>query len=78
MGTSMCIAIKNFNHPQVSSSCVTFQELMGHDSLLLRTYLQVGNEILTHKNNAVTGTMEKRRELTKQNEGEVGNDVMVF
>ena len=78
MGTSMCIGIKHFHHPNIASSCVMFQELLGHDSLLLRTYLQIGNEILTYKNNAVTGPMDKRRELTKQNEAEVGKEKFII
>ena len=34
--------------------------------------LQVGNLILTHRNNAVTGPMDKRREMIKQNEADIG------
>lgn len=51
---------------------VILQELLGHDSSLLRTYIHVGNEILSHRNNAVTGTMDKKREQLKKNEQYVG------
>ena len=34
--------------------------------------LQVGNLIVNHRNNAVTGPMDKRREMVKQNETDTG------
>ena len=40
--------------------------------------LQVGNLILTHRNNAVTGPMDKRREMIKQNEADIGMYLGIF
>ncbi|KAL4227664.1 Spastic paraplegia 11 (autosomal recessive) [Mactra antiquata] len=71
IGTSLWYGIKYFYNTQISSACVVFQELLGHNSLLLRTYIQVGTEILSYRNHAVTGTMDKRREQMKNNEHDV-------
>ena len=64
--------MKHLHNSQIASSCVVFQELVGHDSLLLRMYVHAGNDVLQHRNNAVTGTVDKRREQLKRNEQEVG------
>ncbi|KAH3730075.1 spatacsin-like isoform X1 [Dreissena polymorpha] len=71
IGTSLWIGLRHFHNAQVATACVAFQELLGHDSLLLRTYIQAGNDILAYRHNAVTGTLEKRREQLKKNEQEV-------
>ncbi|XP_053405680.1 spatacsin-like isoform X2 [Mercenaria mercenaria] len=71
IGTSLWIGVKHFHNPQISSSCVIFQELLGHDSLMLRLYIHVGCKILAYRNQAVTGTMDKRREQVKRNEHDV-------
>lgn len=72
IGTSLWIGVKHFHNSQISSSCVMFQELLGHDSLILRLYIHVGCKILAYRNQAVTGTMDKRREQVKRNEQDVG------
>ena len=38
----------------------------------------MGNEILKYRNNAVTGTMDKRREALKKNELYVGKSEFEF
>ncbi|KAK3606037.1 hypothetical protein CHS0354_025081 [Potamilus streckersoni] len=70
VGTSLWMGVKHLHHPDISSACVVFQELLGYESLMLRTYLQVGTEIQAHKNSAVMGQFEKRREQIKMNEKE--------
>jgi hypothetical protein len=48
-------------------------EMLGQDTCLLRTYLQVGNEILSDLNSNLTGSIlvDKGRELSQKNE--IGN-----
>ncbi|KAL3867490.1 hypothetical protein ACJMK2_044692 [Sinanodonta woodiana] len=70
VGTSLWMGVKYLHHPDISSACVVFQELLGYESLMLRTYLQVGTEIQAHKNSAMMGQLEKRREQIKMNEKE--------
>ncbi|KAJ8304149.1 hypothetical protein KUTeg_017732 [Tegillarca granosa] len=71
--TALWIGVRNFHVSQVSCACVVFTELLGQDSVLLRTHLQVGQEILIHLNQSIRGTGEKRKENIKRNEEQIIN-----
>lgn len=47
-------------------------EMLGQDTCILRTYLQVGNEILSDLNSNVTGNVDKRKELVQKNDNDIG------
>jgi hypothetical protein len=53
-------------------------EMLGQDTCLLRTYLQVGNEILSDLNSNLTGSIlvDKGRELSQKNE--IGNFTLIW
>lgn len=51
-------------------------EMLGQDTCLLRTYLQVGNEILSDLNSNLTGTVDKGKEMGQKNE--IGNFTLTF
>jgi len=53
-------------------------EMLGQDTCLLRTYLQVGNEILSDINSNLTGSIpvDKGRELSQKNE--IGNFTLIW
>ncbi|XP_046556417.1 spatacsin-like [Haliotis rubra] len=70
-GVALWMAVKNFTSAEITSACVTFVEMIDQDSLPLRTYIQVGVEILAYKNNGIMGTIDKRKELMHTNEEEV-------
>ncbi|CAC5394702.1 SPG11 [Mytilus coruscus] len=69
--TALWIGVKNFSNTQVASTCVVFMEMLGQDTCILRTYLQVGNEILSDLNSNVTGNVDKRKELVQKNENDI-------
>ena len=52
--------------------------MLGQDTCLLRTYLQVGNEILSDLNSNLTGSIpvDKGRELSQKNE--IGNFTLIW
>ncbi|XP_033750087.1 spatacsin-like isoform X2 [Pecten maximus] len=72
-GTALWIGIKNFHNPQISCACVVFTEMLGQNSLLIRTYLQVGQEILLHLNSCLTGNIDRRKEQVRHNEAEIAS-----
>jgi hypothetical protein len=53
-------------------------EMLGQDTCLLRTYLQLGNEILSDLNSNLTGSIpvDKGRELSQKNE--IGNFTLIW
>ncbi|XP_076102993.1 spatacsin-like isoform X1 [Mytilus galloprovincialis] len=69
--TALWIGVKNFSNTQVASTCVVFMEMLGQDTCILRTYLQVGNEILSDLNSNVTGNVDKRKELVQKNDNDI-------
>ena len=52
--------------------------MLGQDTCLLRTYLQLGNEILSDLNSNLTGSIpvDKGRELSQKNE--IGNFTLIW
>lgn len=52
-------------------------EMLGQDTCLIRTYLQVGNEILSDLNSTLTGgtPVDKGREMSQKNE--IGNFTLI-
>ncbi|XP_021345955.1 spatacsin-like isoform X2 [Mizuhopecten yessoensis] len=72
-GTALWIGIKNFHNPQISCACVVFTEMLGQNSILIRTYLQVGQEILLYLNSCLTGNIDRRKEQARHNEAEIAS-----
>ncbi|XP_069136705.1 LOW QUALITY PROTEIN: spatacsin-like [Argopecten irradians] len=72
-GTALWIGIKNFHNPQIACACVVFTEMLGQNSILIRTYLQVGQEILLHLNSCITGNIDRRKEQARHNETEIAS-----
>ncbi|XP_060065527.1 spatacsin-like [Ylistrum balloti] len=72
-GTALWIGIKHFHNPQISCACVVFTEMLGQNSILVRTYLQVGQEILLHLNSSLTGNIDRRKEQARHNETEIAS-----
>ncbi|XP_041372717.1 spatacsin-like [Gigantopelta aegis] len=70
-GIALWIAVKNLTNQQIGSSCSAFVEMLGHESLLIRTYISVGLKLLVHRNSGVKGTAEKRKEICHVNEQDV-------
>ncbi|XP_046337180.2 spatacsin-like isoform X1 [Haliotis rufescens] len=70
-GVALWIAVKNFTSAAITSACVAFVEMIDQDSLPLRTYIQIGVEILAYKNNGIMGTIDKRKEVMHAHEEEV-------
>ena len=56
----------------MACSCVAFIEMLGQDSLVLRTLLQTGQEVLFHLNGNLTSTGDQRREQAKKNDELIG------
>ena len=46
--------------------------MLGQDSLVLRTLLQTGQEVLFHLNGNLTSTGDQRREQAKKNDELIG------
>ncbi|RUS71847.1 hypothetical protein EGW08_020394 [Elysia chlorotica] len=59
-GAATWIACQNFNTPKVSSACVTFVELLGRDSVLLRTLINCGRVLLAHRHPKTARPRDKR------------------
>lgn len=74
--TALWIGVTNFHNTQIACTCVVFMEMLGQDTCLLRTYLQVGNEILSDLNSNLTGTVDKGKEMGQKNE--IGNFTSTF
>lgn len=72
VGTSIWMGVRHLNNTEVSTACVVFLELLGQDSLILRTYLQVGHELMHHRNGNMTGNTEQKRDQISNNEKNVG------
>ncbi|ESP01289.1 hypothetical protein LOTGIDRAFT_157467 [Lottia gigantea] len=70
-GISLWVAVKNFTKPAVTSSCVAFVDMLGQDSILIRTFLQVASTILNHKNTGLVANIEKHKITMKNNEQEI-------
>ena len=63
--------MKNVTNQQIGSACSAFVEMLGHECLLIRTYISVGLKLLAHRNSSVKGTAEKRREICHNNEQDI-------
>ncbi|GFR88792.1 spatacsin, partial [Elysia marginata] len=59
-GAATWIACQNFNTPRVSSACVVFVELLGRDSVLLRTLINCGRILLAHRHPKTSRQKDKR------------------
>ncbi|XP_070207763.1 spatacsin-like isoform X2 [Littorina saxatilis] len=70
-GVALWLAVKHFHNPQISSACVAFVEMLGTDSIVLRTYIHAGETMLTHRVKNSPGPIEKRKEQMKASEQEV-------
>lgn len=67
------MAVKHFQVASVSAACVAFVELLGGDSVVLRTYVNAGEALLAHRLRATAPVpSERRKEQTRQAEQEVG------
>ncbi|XP_005101143.2 spatacsin [Aplysia californica] len=64
-GASLWIACQNFNTPSITSACVVFVELLGQDSLLVRSMIHTGRVLLSHRLRGLTGGAEARKEQHK-------------
>ncbi|XP_061172498.1 spatacsin-like [Saccostrea echinata] len=62
------IGVRHYHNSQVACACVAFIEMMGQDSLVLRTLLQAGQEVLLHLNGNLTSAGDQRREQAKKND----------
>ncbi|XP_050400907.1 spatacsin [Patella vulgata] len=70
-GISLWVAVKNFNRAQIASSCVAFVDMLGQDSVTIRTFLQVASTILSYKNTGLVANIEKHKITMKNNEEEI-------
>ncbi|GFN75260.1 spatacsin [Plakobranchus ocellatus] len=59
-GAATWIACQNFNTPRISSACVVFVELLGHDSVLLRTLINCGRLLLAYRHPKPARQKEKK------------------
>ncbi|KAK7011656.1 spatacsin [Biomphalaria glabrata] len=75
-GASLWIACQNFNTPSITSACVIFVELLGQDSAHVRTMLNVGRILLTHKHKCVGGSAESRQEQLKTVVSDIVSDLL--
>ncbi|XP_056021478.1 spatacsin-like isoform X6 [Ostrea edulis] len=66
--TAAWIGVRNYHNSQVACACVAFIELLGQDSLTLRTLLQTGQEVLLHLNGKLTSAGDQRRVEAKKND----------
>ncbi|XP_076465994.1 spatacsin-like [Babylonia areolata] len=60
-GVALWLCVKHFHLPQVSGACVTFVEMLGRDSAALRTYLQAGETVLTHRTRQLAADRRKEQ-----------------
>lgn len=70
--TAAWIGLRNYHNSQVACSCVAFIEMLGQDSLVLRTLLQAGQEVLFHLNGNLTTAGDQRWEQAKKNDELIG------
>ncbi|KAL8574758.1 hypothetical protein ACOMHN_035875 [Nucella lapillus] len=70
-GVALWLCVKHFHRAPVSGACVALVEMLGRDSTLLRTYLQAGEAILTHRTRRLSAPVERRKEMVKACEQDV-------
>ncbi|KAH9520163.1 hypothetical protein Btru_060150 [Bulinus truncatus] len=75
-GAALWIACQNFNIPSITSACVVFVELLGQDSAHIRTMLNVGRILLTHKHKCVGGSVDSRQEQLKSVVSDIVSDLL--
>lgn len=75
--TAAWIGVRNYHNSQVACACVAFIELLGQDSLTLRTLLQTGQEVLLHLNGKLTSAGDQRRGEAKKNDKLTGKRELV-
>ncbi|XP_062566288.1 spatacsin-like [Saccostrea cucullata] len=62
------IGVRHYHNSQVACACVAFIEMLGQESLVLRTLLQAGQEVVLHLNRNLTSAGDQRREQAKKND----------
>ena len=71
-GVALWLAVKHFHNSQVSSACVAFVEMLGGDSIVLRTYIHAGETMLAHRVRGLPVAVDRRKELLRTSEQAVG------
>ena len=71
-GVALWLAVKHFHNSQVSSACVAFVEMLGGDSIVLRTYIHAGETMLAHRVRGLPAAVDRRKELLRTSEQAVG------
>ena len=71
-GVALWLVVKHFHNSQVSSACVAFVEMLGGDSIVLRTYIHAGETMLAHRVRSLPAVVDRRKELLRTREQEVG------